>query len=101
MLVVAVLSLKYHWASTPSIVLAYVIGTIVSYIGSGVFAFRQPMTGVNLSKFLIVVGLSFILNVVISELLSPLGIQAVIIGAINVCVVGVFNFITHKLWTFK
>lgn len=101
MAILAILSIKFGWQSTPSIVVAYAVGTLVSYAGSGIFAFRKKMTGSNLTKFLIVVGLSFLVNVIISEVLSPLGIHTVVIGAINVVVVGVFNFLSHKYWTFS
>lgn len=101
MAVLTVLSVKFGWRSTPSIVVAYVVGTLVSYIGSGMFAFRKKMTGSNLAKFLVVVGLSFFVNIIISEVLSPLGVHAVAIGIVNVVFVGVFNFLCHKFWTFQ
>lgn len=100
-LTVAILSIYFQLGNTPSIMIAYAVGTVVSYIGSGVFAFRKTMTGANLTRFLIVVGISFLMNVIISEVLSLFGVQAVVIGVVNVCVVGVFNFLSHKLWTFK
>ncbi len=100
MLILTVLSVGFGWSSTPSIIVAYIVGTVVSYVGSGVLAFRKKMTGSNLVKFLVVVGLSFVANVVISEVLSPL-VHTVVIGAINVCFVGVFNFLCHKYWTFR
>ncbi len=101
MAILTVLSVELGWRSTPSIVVAYAVGTMVSYAGSGIFAFQKKMTGSNLTKFLVVVGLSFIVNIIISEVLSPLGVHTVLIGAINVVVVGVFNFLCHKYWTFK
>ncbi len=100
MAIIAVLSVKFGWRSTPAIVVAYAVGTLVSYAGSGIFAFQKKMTGANLTKFLVVVGLSFIVNIIISEVLSPLGIHTVVIGAINVVLVGAFNFLCHKYWTF-
>lgn len=100
MAIVAVLSIKFGWRSTPSIIVAYAVGTLVSYAGSGIFAFQQKMTAANLAKFLVVVGLSFIVNIIISEMLSPLGVHTIVIGAINVILVGAFNFICHKYWTF-
>lgn len=99
--ILTILAVNYGWGSTPSIVVAYAVGTLVSYVGSGVFAFRKRMTGSNLTKFLVVVGLSLIVNVIISEVLSPLGVHTVAIGAINVVLVGVFNFLCHKFWTFQ
>jgi putative flippase GtrA len=101
MLVLTILSVGFGWTSTPSVMAAYVVGTVVSYVGSGVFAFRAKMTGSNLIRFLVVVGLSFLANIAIAEGLAPLGVHTVAIGAINVCVVGVFNFLCHKLWTFR
>jgi putative flippase GtrA len=101
MAVLTVLAVKFGWRNTPSIVVAYLVGTLVSYVGSGAFAFRKRMTGSNLAKFLVVVGLSFLANVVISEVLSPLGIHAVVIGMVNVVFVGAFNFLCHKFWTFR
>jgi putative flippase GtrA len=101
MLILTVLSVGFGWSSTPSIIVAYIVGTVVSYVGSGMLAFRKKMTGSNLVKFLVVVGLSFVANIVISEVLSPLGVHTVVIGAINVCFVGVFNFLCHKYWTFR
>jgi len=101
LLVVAILSLHFRLGNTSSIIIAYIIGTIVSYVGSGLFAFRQPMTGANLIKFLTVVCISFVLNVIISEVLTIFAVQAVTIGIVNIGVVGVFNFLLHKYWTFK
>jgi len=101
MAVLTLLAVKGGWRNTPSIVVAYVVGTLVSYIGSGMFAFRKKMTGSNLAKFLVVIGLSFIANVAVSEILSPLGIHAVAIGIVNVVFVGAFNFFCHKFWTFR
>ena len=100
MAILTVLSVMFDWRSTPSIIVAYAVGTLVSYVGSGVFAFRKKMTGSNLTKFLVVVGLSFFVNIIISEVLSPLGVHTVVIGAINVVLVGAFNFLCHKYWTF-
>ena len=101
MAVVALLSIVFKWQATPAVVAAYAVGTVVSYVGSGAFAFRARMTGANFARFLVVVGISFVANVVIAETLAPLGVHAVVIGAINVVAVGAFNFFCHKVWTFR
>ncbi|MFK2904148.1 GtrA family protein [Dyella ginsengisoli] len=99
--VLATLARGFGWGNTPSIVVAYLVGTLVSYLGSGILAFRKRMTGSNLTKFLVVVGLSFLANIAVSEVLSPLGVRAITIGIINVVFVGAFNFLCHKFWTFR
>lgn len=101
MAIITILSINFYWKSTPAIIFAYAVGTLVSYIGSGILAFRKKMTGSNLAKFLVVVGLAFLVNIVISEILSPLGVHTVVIGGINVLFVGGFNFFCHKFWTFR
>ena len=101
MATLTVLSVVYDWQSTPSIIVAYGLGTLVSYFGSVMFAFRKKMTRSNLIKFLIVVCLSLLVNIVISEILAPLGVHTIAIGAINVVFVSVFNYSCHKFWTFR
>ena len=101
LLVIAICALGLGWRNTPSVIVGYVVGTVVSYIGSGVFAFRQRMSGANLARFLVVVAASFGMNVLVSEVLSPLGVDAVVVGVVNVVLVGVFNFLCHKFWTFR
>ena len=65
MAILSYLSIKLSWQSTPAIIVAYCFGTLVSYIGSVSFAFRKEMTGLNMIKFLVVVGLSFFINIII------------------------------------
>ncbi|MBN6150371.1 GtrA family protein [Xanthomonas sp. AmX2] len=101
LLVIALCASWLGWRNTPSVIVGYAVGTIVSYVGSGVFAFRRKMSGASLVKFLIVVGLSFGMNVLVSEVLSPMGVDAVMVGVVNVVLVGVFNFLCHKFWTFR
>jgi putative flippase GtrA len=101
LLVIGICATGLGWRNTPSVILGYLVGTIVSYVGSGVFAFRQKMSGPSLARFLIVVGLSFGMNVLVSEVLSPMGVDAIMVGVVNVILVGVFNFLCHKFWTFR
>lgn len=101
LIVLSILSIFYDWESTPSIIMAYLVGTLVSYLGTVLFAFRKEMSRNNLIKFLVIVGISFVINVLISEVLSPLGFHTVLIGMINITVVGLFNYLSHKFWTFK
>ncbi|WP_430390449.1 GtrA family protein [Dyella sp. 20L07] len=101
LLVIGLCAFGLGWRNTPSVILGYVAGTVVSYVGSGVFAFRQRMSGASLARFLVVVGASFGMNVLVSEVLSPMGVDAIIVGMVNVVLVGVFNFLCHKFWTFR
>lgn len=101
MLILVLLSGKFDWGSTPSIAVAYTIGTVVSYLGSARMAFQKKMTTSNSIKFLIIVGLSFSINVITSEVLSPLGVKTISIGLINIIFSGVFNYLCHKYWTFS
>lgn len=101
LLVIAICASGFGWKNTPSVIVGYLVGTVVSYVGSGVFAFRKKMSGASLAKFLIVVGLSFGMNILVSEVLSPMGVDAVMVGVVNVVLVGVFNFLCHKFWTFR
>lgn len=101
LLVIAICASGLGWANTPSVISGYLVGTVVSYLGSGVFAFRKKMSGTSLARFLVVVGASFGMNVLVSEVLSPMGVDAIMVGMVNVVLVGVFNFLCHKFWTFR
>jgi putative flippase GtrA len=99
--VIALLTAAFGWNNTPAVVAAYLVGTIISYIASVVFAFRAEMKGSNFAKFLVVVGLSFLANILVSEFLTSYGVAALAIGVTNVILVGAFNFVSHKYWTFR
>ncbi len=101
LLVIGICAVGLGWRNTPSVILAYIVGTVVSYVGSGVFAFRKRMSGATLARFLLVVGASFGVNIFFSEILSPMGVHAIMVGIVNVILVGVFNFLCHKFWTFR
>lgn len=99
-----VLSAMVEWAgasATVGAVVAYGVGTIVSYAGSARFAFQRRMTKDNFGRFLAVVGASFILNTTIAYILERSGVHYLIIGLVIIFVVSAFNFFSHRYWTFR
>ena len=83
-----------------SIVVAYFIGLVVSYVGTAKFVFGENMRGYSFAKFLAVVFTSFAINVVLAKLLAQIGFHYFLIGVVIVFAVSVFNFAFHRNWTF-
>lgn len=88
-------------SATLGSVLAYLFGTVVSYIGSAKFAFKNKISSANLARFLIVVGMSFVLNFLIAWFLERAGAHYLLIGGVIICIVSIFNFLCHRYWTFR
>jgi len=88
-------------SATLGAVVAYLVGTVVSYVGSAKFAFQRSMTRRNLARFLAVVGASFALNTLIAYTLERAGVHYLLIGAAVILCVSAFNFLSHRFWTFR
>lgn len=80
---------------------SYIVGAIVSYLGSALFAFRKPLSGSGLAKFLVVIVAAFILNIVLTYILDAAGLHYLLIGMVIVVTASVFNFFSHRFWTFR
>lgn len=104
MVYLAVLSLMVELAEvsvTVGVAFSYVIGTVVSYLGSALFAFQKSLTGTSAFRFLIVVGISFLLNISIAYALDMANVHYFIVGLIIIATVSMFNFFSHRYWTFQ
>jgi dolichol-phosphate mannosyltransferase len=92
---------RFELGVTQSVMVAYFVGLVVSYVGTARFVFTSEMNPKNFSRFLVVVFISLVFNIVISELLDARGVHYLLIGIIIVAVVPLINFFSHYMWTFR
>ena len=89
-----------EWSATAGSVLAFAVGTIVSYLGNALWTFRTRPTSANLGRFLVVIGVGLVLNTSLAWLLDRLGLHYLLISLAVLIVVPAWNFAGHARWTF-
>lgn len=81
---------------------AFIIGTAVSYLINTHWSFETEMSGETLFRFSVVTMIGFGLNLGLMYLMHDvLAWHYLIAGFIILVIVPIFNFIGHKIWTFK
>ena len=101
LLVLSALVELVGFSTTLSSILAYVVGTIISYFGSAKFAFKGRLGGVTLARFLTVVGASFFVNATLAFSMERAGAHYLLVGLVIIVCVSAFNYVCHRTWTFR
>ena len=88
------------WRPTHGAVLAFMAGTIISYMGNTCWTFESTPTSRNLFRFSMVIAASFIVNIVMAWSLEHLGFHHIVISIAILTTVPVLNYFGHRLWTY-
>ena len=88
-------------SATAGAVVAFIVGTIVSYLGNSLYTFDVALNGIAMIRFVVVVLFGLISNVGIAWLLEGLGFHHLLISLVILVIVPVQNFILHEIWTFR
>lgn len=88
-------------AVLPAALLAFAAGTLVSWIGNSLATFRAPLRGRTAARFVFVTALGMALNLGIVAAADAAGLHYALGIAIVLCTVPIFNFLGHRLWTFR
>jgi putative flippase GtrA len=81
--------------------LAFAASTIVSYLGNAVWAFRSVVSVATSTRFLTIVGATFLVNLAVAVGLEAAGAHYLLIFAAEVVVLAGLNFLGHSIWTFR
>lgn len=90
----------FGWRPTLGAVLAFVAGTVISYVGNTRWTFQSSVTSRNLARFSAVIAAGFILNVVMAWSLEQLGLHHIFISLVILVTVPIFNYFCHRFWTY-
>lgn len=82
-------------------VLAFIAGTLVSWIGNSLATFRVPLAGRTAWRFALITGLGMGLNLGIVAAVEAAGLHYGVGIILVLCTVPAFNFLGHRLWTFR
>jgi putative flippase GtrA len=82
-------------------VVAFAVGTLVSYVGNTLWSFDSRPTTENLLRFVGVTLFGLALNVTIAAALNEWGVHYVVIAAFIFTVVPVINFVGHRYFSFR
>lgn len=88
-------------SATVGAVVAFIVGTIVSYLGNSLYTFDAALGGRAMSRFVVVVLFGLISNVGIAWLLEGFGFHHLLISLVILVIVPVQNFVLHETWTFR
>jgi putative flippase GtrA len=80
--------------------LAFVLATLVSFVGNALWSFGSRLTPVKAAMFFAVNTVGLGLNMLIAWLLERAGVHYLLISLTVLVVVPVFNFAGHRLITF-
>jgi putative flippase GtrA len=80
---------------------AFCVATIVSYIGNTLWSFEAPIRGATAVRFLVIVLLGLVANIVIAWALQRIGLGYVVISVIVFVTVPILNFLGHQFWTYR
>jgi putative flippase GtrA len=79
----------------------FVLGTLVSYVGNSLWTFEAAMDGRTFTRFWIVVGAGFVLNLLMASGLALLGVHHLLVSLAILITVPIFNYACHSLWTYR
>jgi len=85
----------------PAALLAFAAGTMVSWIGNSLVTFRVSLAGRTAWRFIVVTGLGMGLNLGIVAAVETVGLHYGVGIVLVLCTVPAFNFLGHRLWTFR
>lgn len=80
--------------------LAFVLATLVSFVGNALWSFGARMTPAKAAMFFAVNTVGLLLNMAIAWLLERMGVHYLLIALTVLIVVPMFNFAGHRLITF-
>jgi putative flippase GtrA len=80
--------------------LAFVIATLVSFVGNALWSFGARLTPAKAAMFFAVNTVGLLLNMLIAWLLERAGVHYLLISLTVLVVVPMFNFAGHRLITF-
>lgn len=80
--------------------LAFVLATLVSFVGNALWSFSARMTPAKAAMFFAVNTVGLLLNMAIAWLLERMGVHYLLIALTVLIVVPMFNFAGHRLITF-
>ncbi|HSI01225.1 MAG TPA: GtrA family protein [Reyranella sp.] len=80
--------------------LAFVLATLVSFVGNALWSFGARMTAAKAAMFFAVNTVGLGLNMAIAWLLDRMGVHYLLIALTVLIVVPMFNFAGHRLITF-
>lgn len=80
--------------------LAFVLATLVSFVGNALWSFGARMTAAKAAMFFAVNTVGLLLNMAIAWLLERMGVHYLLIALTVLIVVPMFNFAGHRLITF-
>jgi putative flippase GtrA len=80
--------------------LAFVLATLVSFVGNALWSFGARMTTAKAAIFFAVNSVGLLLNMAIAWLLERAGVHYLLISLTVLIVVPLFNFAGHRLITF-
>lgn len=80
--------------------LAFVLATLVSFVGNALWSFGARMTGAKMAMFFAVNTVGLLLNMLIAWALERMGVHYLLISLTVLVVVPLFNFAGHRLITF-
>jgi len=80
--------------------LAFVIATLVSFVGNALWSFGARLTAARATLFFAINTVGLVLNMLIAWLLERAGVHYLLISLTVLIVVPLFNFAGHRLITF-
>jgi len=86
---------------TPSAVIAFVAGGVVSYVGNTLWGFGAAVSPRTVSRFALVTLVTFAINTCLAWALELAGVHHLLISLVTVVVVATCNFIGHSLFTYR
>jgi putative flippase GtrA len=92
---------KLGFSVLVSALLAFGVGTLISYVGNTLVTFRMTLAGSTAWRFLAVVGIGMVLNQAIAFGLDRLGAHYLVIAAAVFVVIPAFNFVAHSAFTYR
>lgn len=85
----------------PAAGVAFIAGTIVSYVANARATFAAAPSARTLARFFVVTGLGFVLNLALVAVVAAAGWHYVAGILLVLVIVPSFNFAGHTLWTFR
>ncbi|MGC9402642.1 GtrA family protein [Vibrio genomosp. F10 str. 9ZC157] len=94
------LSEFYNLTDVYAITIAYIIGMLFNYTSHSILTFQTKMSHNCFVKYLIVVGVNYLLALLIISLLKILGIPLVLSKIMSLPVIFISGFVLSKKWIY-
>lgn len=92
---------QYGTGQVYGVILAFMVGTLVSYAGNSRFVFYASPNAGNLIRFLLVTFAGLGLNVGLAYVLERGGSPPLLTASIIFAIVPIINYSGHQVWTFR